>query len=95
MSTILFFPDLFTQKFRVKKHEKCMTPKSDCFFYLVYSLEKQIIKTYLVRVHLFHKVLIDLELLTTLEHHLLTCVDKFGKKFPHFKLIDIHVQSML
>ena len=72
-----------------------MTPKSDCFFYLVYSLEKQIIKTYLVGVHLFHKVLIDLELLTTLEHHLLTCVDKFGNKFPHFKLIDIHVQSML
>ena len=50
-----------------------MTPKRDCFFYLVYSLEKQIIKTYLVRVHLCHKVLIDLELPTTLEHHLLTC----------------------
>ena len=95
MSTIFFFPDLFAQTFRVKKHETCMTPNSHCFFYLVYSLEKQIIKTYLVRVHLFHKVLIDLELLTTLEHHLLTCVDKFAKKFPHFKLTDIHVQSML
>lgn len=95
MSTTFFFPDLFAQKFRVKKHEKCMTPKSDCFLYLVYSLEKQIIKTYLVRVHLCHKVLIDLELLTTLEHHLLTCVDKFAKKVPRFKLIDINAQSML